>query len=81
MEVERPATRSQEERPTARWRQEDGPMSRGSINAPDNHSDTIVRGHRGEERPVSRRGMLSKQVKVALFSVSEKTFKNQHFMK
>lgn len=67
MEVERPATRGQQERPTTRWRREDGPMTRDSVNTSDNRSDTSVREHKGEERPVSRRGMMSRQVKMALF--------------
>lgn len=41
MEIERPATRDQQERPTTRWRREERPMT----------------GDSGEERPVSRRGM------------------------
>jgi hypothetical protein len=81
MEVERPATRGQQERPTTRWRREDGPMTRDSVNASDNRSDTSVRGHRSEERPISRRGMLSKQVNAALFLVLEKEFKKQYVMK
>jgi len=67
MEIERPTTRGQTERPTTRWRREDRPTTRDSIIAPSNPTDyTLQRGQRSEERPVSRRGMLSKQVKRGL---------------
>jgi hypothetical protein len=67
MEIERPTTRGQMERPTTRWRREDRPMTRDSAMAPSNPTDsTLQRGQRREERPVSRRGMLSKQVKRSL---------------
>jgi hypothetical protein len=73
MEIERPATRGQTERPTTRWRREDRPMTRDSTIVPNNPSDTTLqRGQTNEERPVSRRGMLSKQVKRGLiFSTLE----------
>jgi hypothetical protein len=64
MEIERPTTRGQIDRPTTRWRREDRPMTRDSTVAPNTPTDsTQQRGQRSEERPVSRRGMLSKQVK------------------
>jgi hypothetical protein len=67
MEIERPTTRGQIERPTTRWRREDRPMTRDSAMAPSNPPDyTLQRRQRSEERPDSRRGMLSKQVKRSL---------------
>jgi len=64
MEIERPTTRGQTERPTTRWRREDRPVTRDSTMAPSNPTDyPQQRGPRSEERPVSRRGILSKQVK------------------
>ena len=67
MEIERPTTRGQIERPTTRWRREDRPMTRDSAMPPSNTTDsTQQRVQRSEERPVSRRGMLSKQVKRGL---------------
>jgi hypothetical protein len=62
MEIERPTTRGQTERPTTRWRREDRPVTRDSTMAPSTDY-TLQRGPRSEERPISRRGMLSKQVK------------------
>jgi hypothetical protein len=72
MEIERPTTRGQTERPTTRWRREDRPMTDSAM-TPSNPTDTTLqRGQRSEERPVSRRGMLSKQVKRGLiFSTLE----------
>ncbi|GFG30226.1 hypothetical protein Cfor_11146 [Coptotermes formosanus] len=75
MEIERPATRGQTERPTTRWRREDRPVTRDSTMVPSNPSDTsLQRGQRSEERPVSRRGMLSKQSSV----VDERPYTQQN---
>ena len=64
MEIERPATRGQTERPTTRWRREERPVTRDAAMTPNSPSDTTLqRGQRSEERPVSRRGIMSKQVK------------------
>jgi hypothetical protein len=72
MELERPATRGQQERPTTRWRREDRPTTRDSANVLDNHFDASERGYRAKERPMSRRGMLSRQVKSGVvFSIYE----------
>jgi hypothetical protein len=73
MEIERPATRGHQERPTTRWRREDRPVTRDSVNVQDNDSEVGVQGHRGQDRPVSRRGM-SRQVHMCSISISETAF-------
>ncbi|XP_069681433.1 intraflagellar transport protein 74 homolog isoform X1 [Periplaneta americana] len=76
MELERPVTRGQQERPITRWRREDRPMTKDSV--ANNYSDIAEHPkNRGEERPVSRRGMLSRQSPV----MEERPYTQQNSMR